>query len=217
MNDAVEYLQVLQTDSFLECSAAALRAILEQDVLNVESECEVLQALLLWAERACIKKNRSVTPAAKRAILGPLLYCIRLSSLQPQTVSDLLSSDILKAEEKALVAEHLESGTSKDSPFCSSQRISLDRTYFHEFCEDRVSTHTVVAGSSVTTEMECSDNIRINTIDVLQLPVTNPVPIFLVLSVTQGDILAQVRKILVFTQSRSFEELFIFFTQTVTQ
>lgn len=117
--------KVFKTESFMMLTPSTLGLILESDDLRME-ECEVYQAVVVWAGSECSRQELRVTGENKRRVLGEAFYQLRFPHIPLQTFSEVVSREGLLTNEEVIdIFRYHASETKKPVEFCNNTRRSL--------------------------------------------------------------------------------------------
>ncbi|KFM68835.1 BTB/POZ domain-containing protein 6-A, partial [Stegodyphus mimosarum] len=81
---------VLESPHFKDASRIVIEDIIKQDSLNVNSELDVINAVLKWARSECRRRSLSCDEMYLRDCIEPLLKHLRLLSLTPEEFCDFV-------------------------------------------------------------------------------------------------------------------------------
>ena len=102
---------LMNSPSFLNLSPAAISRILRCDILYVDSECDILVAMLRWATTRALKQDRPVTDDELRAQLSDNLHQIRFLSMKPELFARIVGDlGILTDTEKSMMYHQMLTG-----------------------------------------------------------------------------------------------------------
>nr|CAD7456223.1 unnamed protein product [Timema tahoe] len=107
--------EVLKRPDFVDLSQDSLLAIVEQQALNLDSEFELFNAVVLWSRAQCEKQGLEVNGHNIRAVLGDVLKHIRFLAMTPEEVTGpVCDIDVLTTEQQNLVLRrYFSKGTMK--------------------------------------------------------------------------------------------------------
>ena len=116
---------VLMSEDFVSLSKEALKEVLQLD-LQINSELEVLQATMKWAERKCEELNKSIDGANLRKVLGDNLFLIRFPTMSVDNFNDtVVPYDVLTASEGFQVLRYLTASSKPENlPFSAVPRFN---------------------------------------------------------------------------------------------
>ncbi|CAH1783207.1 unnamed protein product [Owenia fusiformis] len=126
---ADDTVDVLATDAFLEISKGALGHILDQDVLKVNSEVDVFQAVVRWAENACRTQNLEPSGQTMREMIGDPIFKLRLYPLTPEQLEKyIVPSGILHLQEMSDLINSFSTGEYDILKFSKGNRKEVNKT-----------------------------------------------------------------------------------------
>ncbi len=70
----------IQADGFMDIDISTLESVLSRETLNCK-EMHLFEATLKWANAECLRKELEPTPQHMRAVLGNILYLIRIPTM----------------------------------------------------------------------------------------------------------------------------------------
>ncbi|XP_050717994.1 BTB/POZ domain-containing protein 6-like isoform X2 [Eriocheir sinensis] len=91
-NECLEILDqdassVLASEGVEELDRQVLEVILKRQTLRVQSEVEVVEAVVRWSTAQCKRECLPLTQQSRRKMLGDLLYYLRLLKLTPEQLN----------------------------------------------------------------------------------------------------------------------------------
>lgn len=98
---AERFSEIIKSDELLTIDKETLETILKINSVDESNETEVFDAVMKWAEYACIQSNLSVTGANKRNVLGNLIKEIRFQYMTTDEFAACVAkhANVLTSEE----------------------------------------------------------------------------------------------------------------------
>lgn len=114
--------EVFVSEDFLNLEQKTLNLLLDRDTLRID-EKKVFDAVNLWSEFQCRKKEIVPNPENKREVLGKALYLVRMSLLSPEEfTTGPLASDIVNAEESVEILANFHRKDKSKTHFAEGKR-----------------------------------------------------------------------------------------------
>jgi len=105
--------QCLESPSFLELDAVAIKSLLRRETLKIE-ESELFEYSIRWAKKQCLVEGLEASGANLRKILGDTLYFLRFPVMsQKKFAENVVPQDILSDREALNVFLHFSTSNSK--------------------------------------------------------------------------------------------------------
>ncbi|CAH1802151.1 unnamed protein product, partial [Owenia fusiformis] len=126
---------VSASDAFLYSSNGVLGSILDQDMLDMQSEIDVFRAVEKWAKEACKKQDLPVTGDNMRELIGDAIYKVCLLDLTTEELGRHISpTDILKPHEIKDLLECITNGKPCANPkFNAKRRVKFNEKECRRF------------------------------------------------------------------------------------
>ncbi|XP_026800310.1 BTB/POZ domain-containing protein 6-B isoform X1 [Pangasianodon hypophthalmus] len=123
----------LRSEGFCEIDLQTLEIILKRETLNTR-EAVVFQAVLEWAVAECKRQGLGPTARNKRAVLGKVLYLVRIPTMTLQEFADgAAQSDVLTLEETHDIFLWYTAANKPKLDFPLTQRKGLTPQRCHRF------------------------------------------------------------------------------------
>ncbi|XP_060722526.1 BTB/POZ domain-containing protein 6-B isoform X1 [Tachysurus vachellii] len=123
----------LRSEGFCEIDLQTLEIILKRETLNTR-EAVVFQAVLEWAVAECKRQGLGPTARNKRAVLGKVLYLVRIPTMSLQEFADgAAQSDVLTLEETHDIFLWYTAANKPKLDFPLTQRKGLTPQRCHRF------------------------------------------------------------------------------------
>lgn len=152
--------EILETSSVKDLCEKCVDDIVSSDLLNAD-EKNVFEAVVVWSETQCVKKNIEVNDKNLRDILSRILYHVRFPLMPLSYFADHVSKrQILSPEEKLNLYEYLcqskSSPSETISPFISRYRNKRTWIYCKRFKSMVNSSDWVQKGKKDVISFICS-------------------------------------------------------------
>ncbi|XP_044739983.1 BTB/POZ domain-containing protein 2-like [Chrysoperla carnea] len=117
-------MDVLEADSFTDVDLGTLIFMLERDTLQV-FESKLFQAIVLWSEAECARKQLPITPENQRSVLGQALELIRfpLMTLKEFVIGPVKSGLLDGSEITKFCVDTASNASSTEIPRCIKNPI----------------------------------------------------------------------------------------------
>ena len=120
-----DYRTIINSDTVATYDRATMEQLLEMSIEGAVPEIEVFRALLKWARRECVRKERDTVAEELRQVCGDMVHLIRFPLMTAEElVTEVMESGLLSDEHMKLLL-HRAFNPTLDVPFIVDSRQSV--------------------------------------------------------------------------------------------